>query len=151
MVLIRALVVYDSLYGNTEAIAKTIGGAITEGEVMVLRAGEVGPPEMENISLLVVGAPTQGGRATPAIRDFLDRISKAEVNGLDAATFDTRVASRVAKIFGYAAGRIAGKLKRKGANLVADPEGFFVEGPKGPLAQGELERAAAWGRGLSSD
>jgi len=147
----RALVVYDSVYGNTEEIAEAIGGAITGGEIRVLRAGEVGPPELENISLLVVGAPTQGGRATPAIRDFLDRVSKAEINGLDAAAFDTRVASKVAKIFGYAAGRIAGSLKKKGAKLVADPEGFFVEGTKGPLAEGELERAAAWGKGLSSD
>jgi len=147
----RALVVYDSVYGNTEEIAEAIGGAIIGGEVRVLRAGEVGPPELENISLLVVGAPTQGGRATPAIRDFLDRVSKAEINGVDAAAFDTRVASRVAKIFGYAAGKIVGSLKKKGANLVAEPEGFFVEGTKGPLTEGELERAAAWGKGLSPD
>jgi len=147
----RALVVYDSLYGNTEEIAKAIGGAITGGEVSVLRAGEVGPPELENISLLVVGAPTQGGRATEAIRDFLGRVSKAEINGVDAAAFDTRHTSRMTKIFGYAAGKIAGSLKKKGANLVAEPEGFFVEGTKGPLTEGELERAADWGKGLSPD
>jgi flavodoxin I len=146
----RALVVYDSFYGNTEEIAKAIGGAITGGEVSVLRAGEVGPAELENVSLLVVGAPTQGGRATPQIRDFLKRVSKAEINGVDAAAFDTRVASKVAKIFGYAAGRIAKELKKKGADLIAEPEGFFVEGTKGPLTEGELERAAEWGKGLSS-
>ncbi len=144
----RALVVYDSLYGNTEKIAEAIGGAITGGEVSVLRAGEVGPPELENISLLVVGAPTQGGRATPAIRDFLDRVSKAEINGVDAAAFDTRISTKIVKIFGYAAGKIASSLKKKGANLVVEPEGFFVEGTKGPLAEGELERAAEWGKGL---
>lgn len=145
----RALVVYDSVYGNTEKIAQAIGGAISGGEVRVLRAGEVGPPELENISLLVVGAPTQGGRATPAIRDFLDRVSKAEINGLDAAAFDTRHVSAMTKIFGYAAGRIASSLKKKGANLLVDPEGFFVEGTEGPLRAGELERAAAWGKGLN--
>jgi len=146
----RALVVYDSVYGNTEEIAKAIGGAI-EGEVSVLRAGEVGPPELENIGLLVVGAPTQGGRATPAIRDFLGRVSKAEINGLNAAAFDTRLATKMVKIFGYAAGKIGGALKRKGAKLIVDPEGFFVEGTQGPLREGELERAAAWGKGLGSD
>jgi flavodoxin I len=145
----RALVVYDSFYGNTEEIAKAIGGAI-EGEVKVLRPGEVGPLELEKIGLLVVGAPTQRGQTTPAIRDFLNRISKAEINGLDAAAFDTRLTTRMVKIFGYAAGRIAGSLKKKGANLIAGPEGFFVEGTKGPLKAGELERAAAWGKQLSS-
>jgi flavodoxin len=147
----RALVVYDSVYGNTEEIAKAIGGAISGGEVSVLRAGEVGPPEMENISLLVVGAPTQGGRAMPAIRDFLDRVSKSEINGVDAAAFDTRLVTKMVKIFGYAAGKIASSLKKKGAKLVAEPEGFFVDGTKGPLAEGELERAAAWGKGLSPE
>ena len=146
----RALVVYDSVYGNTEEIAKAIGGAISGGEVGVLRAGEVGPPELENISLLVVGAPTQGGRATPAIKDFLERVTKAEINGLDAAAFDTRFSSKMTKIFGYAAGKIAASLKSKGANLVAEPEGFFVDDKEGPLKEGELERAAAWGKGLSS-
>lgn len=146
----RALVVYDSVYGNTEEIAKAIGGAITE-EVEVLRAGEVSPSKLETITLLVVGAPTQRGRATPAIRDFLDRVSKPEVRGMNVATFDTRVAAKVAKIFGYAAGKIASSLKKKGANLIVDPEGFFVEGTKGPLKEGELERAAAWGKGLASD
>jgi len=146
----RALVVYDSLYGNTEEIAKAIAGAI-KGEVSLLRAGEVGPPELENIGLLVVGAPTQGGRATEAIRDFLSRITKAEINGLNAAAFDTRLTTRFTKIFGYAAGKIAGSLKKKGANLVAEPEGFFVEGTKGPLTEGERERAAVWGKGLSPD
>ena len=145
----RALVVYDSLYGNTEKIAEAIGGGIIGGEVRVLRAGEVGPPELENISLLVVGAPTQGGPATPAIRDFLGRISKAEINGLDAAAFDTRVATKVARIFGYAAGRIGGSLKGKGARLLVEPEGFFVDGKEGPLTEGELERAAEWGKKLS--
>jgi flavodoxin I len=143
----RALVVYDSLYGNTEQIAKAIGGAI-EGEVKVVRPGEVGPAELDNIGL-VVGSPTQGGRGTEATRDFLGRISKAEVNGLDAAAFDTRVEAKVAKIFGYAAGRIASSLKKKGANLVAEPEGFFVLGTKGPLKERELERAAAWGKRIS--
>ena len=147
----RALVVYDSLYGNTEKIAEAIGGAISGGEVRVLRGGEVGPTELENISLLVVGAPTQGGRATPEIRDFLGQLSKAEINGVDAAAFDTRVVSKVAKIFGYAAGRIARDLKKKGAKLVAEPEGFFVEGTKGPLTERELERAVEWGRGLISE
>lgn len=146
----RALVVYDSVYGNTEEIAKAIGGAIT-GEVEVLRAGKVGPSKLETITLLVVGAPTQRGRVTPAIRDFLDRVSKPEVRGMNVATFDTRFSTKLVGIFGYAAGKIASNLKKKGANLIVDPEGFFVEGTKGPLKEGELERAAAWGKGLASD
>jgi hypothetical protein len=51
-------------------------------------------------------------------------------------------------VFGYAAGRIANNLKKKGSTLIASPEGFFVTGGQGPLKEGELERAAAWAKGI---
>jgi flavodoxin I len=48
----------------------------------------------------------------------------------------------------YAAGKIADSLKKKGATLMASPEGFFVKGKEGPLKEGELERAAGWAKGI---
>jgi len=143
----KVLVVYDSVYGNTEEIARAIGGAIT-GDVTVVRAGEVSPSELESIDLLIVGAPTQGGRATPPIQDFFNKVSKAAVKGIDVAAFDTRISAKWVGIFGYAAGKIGKKLKSMGGNLVVTPEPFFVEGTKGPLKEGELERAAGWAKEL---
>jgi len=143
--LMKALIVYDSMYGNTEQIAKSIGGAIT-GDVMVLRAGEVNPSELESIDLLIVGSPTQGGRPTPAIQDFLTKVSEPAIKGINVAAFDTRFSTRWVGIFGYAAGRIAGSLKKNGAILIASPEAFFVKGKEGPLKEGELERAASWAK-----
>jgi flavodoxin len=141
----KALIVYDSVHGNTEKIAKAIGGAIA-GEVRVVRASEVNSAELQTIDLLIVGSPTQGGRPTKAIQDFLDKISGPAMKGIKVAAFDTRFSTRVVAIFGYAAGRIAGGLKRKGAILAAPPEGFFVKGTEGPLKEGELERAAVWAK-----
>jgi len=145
----KAVIVYDSVYGNTEKIARAIGDAIT-GEVKVLRAGEANPSDLESIDLLVVGAPTQGGRATTAIKEFLDRVAEPAIKGINVVAFDTRLSKRWVGVFGYAAGRIAGSLKKKGGTLVASPEGFFVEGTKGPLKEGELERAAGWAKGIAS-
>jgi len=144
----KAMVVYDSLYGNTEKVARAIGGAIGD-EARVVRAGDVSLSELESVDLLVVGSPTQGGRPTPATRDFLDKVSKSAVESVNVAAFDTRVTSRWAAVFGYAAGRIAKSLKRKGGTLVASPEGFFVEGTEGPLKDGELERADAWAKRIA--
>ena len=141
----KALVVYDSVYGNTEKIAKAIGGAI-DGEVKVLRPGEVNPSDLASLDLLIIGSPTQGGKATSAIKELLSKIPANGLKNVSVASFDTRYGTRLVKLFGYAGGRIADILKDKGGRLAAPPEGFIVKGQKGPLKEGELERAALWGK-----
>lgn len=144
--------VYDSVYGNTEKVARVIADAVSpSGEVKILRAGETNTSELASIDLLIVGTPVHGGRPTPAVQDFLSKMAQQSLKGVKVAAFDTRVTSRFAKIFGNAAGRIAGQLTKKGGVLIVPPEGFFVTGTKGPLKEGELERAANWARGISED
>lgn len=141
----KALVVYDSVYGNTEKVARAIGEAITpSGEVNVLRAGEASTSELASVDLLIVGSPVHGGRPTPAVQDFLNKMTPQSLKDTKVTAFDTRATSKFAKIFGNAAGRIAGQLTKKGGLLIVPAEGFFVTGTKGPLKEGELERAAAW-------
>ena len=143
----KALIVYDSVYGNTEKIARAIAEAITpSNEVKVVGAGEANPSELESIDLLIVGSPTHGGRPTPAVQNLLNKVPKLQ--GIKVAAFDTRIPTKLVRVFGYAAGRIANNLKKKGSTLIASPEGFFVTGGQGPLKEGELERAAAWAKGI---
>ena len=141
----KALVIYDSMYGNTEQIAKAIAGAIA-GEVKLLRVGEVKFSELESTSLLIIGSPTQVGSPTKVTQEFLNRLPS--IKGIGVAAFDTRLATKLVGIFGYAAGKIAGKLKENGGNLISPPEAFFVKGRTGPLKDGELERAATWAKTL---
>jgi len=139
----KVLIVYDSVHGNTEKIARAIGDAVT-GEVEVHHAGEVNISESDTFNLIIVGSPTHGGRPTPAVRDFLKKASAPALKGTSVAAFDTRLPAKWVRIFGYAAGRIGDSLTRKGGNLAASPEPFFVEATEGPLKEGELERAAGW-------
>jgi flavodoxin I len=144
----NVLVVYDSLYGNTERIARAIAG-VGLGEARVLRVTEVPRSELRMFDLVVVGSPTQGGRPTQAVQDFLGEmpvLSDARV-----AAFDTRLKGRLAKLFGFAADKIAAGLEASGGKLVAAPEGFLVKGKEGPPLEGEIERAAAWGRSLQQN
>jgi flavodoxin I len=143
----KALVVYDSTYSNTEKIAKAVAAALT-GDIKVLRAGEANPAEFGSFDLLVIGSPTYGGRPMPSITKLVNKISESTIKGKDVAVFDTRLAVIMAKMFGFAADAIAKNLKGKGVNLVVPAEGFFVTGRKGPLKNGELERAAAWAKSL---
>ncbi|MBN1643995.1 MAG: flavodoxin family protein [Dehalococcoidales bacterium] len=143
----KALVVYDSAYGNTEKVARVIAGVIGS-DVKALRPAEVNPADLNSLDLLVVGAPTQGGKPTMAMQDFLSKLSESVIKGKNVAAFDTRMTTRLVKIFGYAAGKIADSLKEKGGNLVLPAEAFYVTGSKGPLKDGELERAASWAKDL---
>lgn len=145
----KALIVYDSSYGNTEKIARAVAEAITpSNEVKVLRASEANPLELASVNLLIVGSPTHGGRPTPAVQGFLKKVPALSLKGVSVAAFDTRISKKIVGVFGYAAGRIASDLKKKGGTLIAPPEGFLVAGSQGPLKEGELERAAGWAKGI---
>lgn len=138
----KTLIIYDSQYGNTEKIARAIGDAIPGARV--IHASEADPSDLESVELLIIGSPTHGGRPMGAVQAFISKTPAAALEGINVAAFDTRFESKFAKIFGYAAGRIANPLTKKGGNLLVNPEGFFVEKTKGPLNAGELERAANW-------
>jgi len=144
----KVLVIFDSVYGNTQKVAEAIGGAIV-GEVKVVRASQIDTDCPGQVDLLAVGAPTQGGRPTQPVLGFLAKVPEAVVKDTKVAAFDTRYAGRFVKIFGFAADRIAEALVAKGGKLIAPPEAFFVTGKKGPLKEGELERAASWARKIA--
>lgn len=144
------LVVYDSVYGNTERIAGVIGGAFP-GEVQVLRVSEADPNELASADLLIIGSPTHGALPTEAVQALVDRIGPPSCEGARAATFDTRLTWRFLERWGgFAAPKIAVLLMEKGWTIAGEPGGFFVKGlKKGPLKKGEVERAAAWARELA--
>ncbi len=144
----KALVVYDSAYGNTERIAKAIGSAIA-GDAKVVRASDADIADVSAVDLLIVGSPTYGGKVTQPILDFLAKVPEGGIKGKKVAAFDTRLTGRFVKVFGFAAEKIAENLKAKGGDLASTSEGFFVKGKKGPLSDGELERATNWAKDLA--
>jgi flavodoxin len=145
----RTLVVYDSVYGNTETIAQAIGAAIP-GEVEVLRVGQVNAGELEAVDLLIIGSPTHGALPTEAVQRLVEKIGAPAREGAKLATFDTRLSWRFLRRWGFAAPKMADTLKEKGWTLAGAPEGFFVKGLKrGPLKRGETERAARWAKEIA--
>ena len=151
----KALIIYDSKYGNTKQVAEAIAGSLQDARVVPV--GEADLVELKGYDLLIVGSPTQGGRPTPAVSKFIAAIPAASLSNTRVATFDTRISAAgknaLMRFFlglvGYAAGRIARPLKARGGKLVAPPEGFLVKDTEGPLEAGELERAAEWAKRLA--
>lgn len=157
----KTLIVFDSFFGNTEQVARAIGAALAgENDVVCMRVADVTPGLLAGVKLLIVGSPTRGFRPTPAISAFIDGVPAGGLNGVAVATFDTRITPEevksivytpLAKIFGYAAKPMVSKLEGRGAKAVALPEGFHVMGEKGPLKEGELERATAWAKRMNEE
>ena len=144
----KTLVVYDSLYGNTEIIAQAIGEALP-GEVEVLHVEQAKAGELESADLLVIGSPTHGSEATEKVQGLLARLGAPNNESAKAATFDTRLTWGFLRRYGYAADKVSAVLKDKGWTLVGEEGGFFVRGlKKGPLKKGEKEKAIAWAQGL---
>jgi hypothetical protein len=162
-----ALVVYESMFGNTQKIAEEVLRGLTE--VMPAQAVEVGsaPAEIgEDVTLIVVGGPTHAfGMTRPAtrksaqeqadsplvsrgqgVREWLAAI-KVTRRGVAGAAFDSRISSPLMPR--AAAKSIAKALRKRGVRVVSQPTGFAVTGTQGPLAQGELDRARRWGAALA--
>lgn len=161
---LRALVVYESMFGNTERLARAVADGLALDHVIVtvreVSEAPLGAPL--DVDLLVVGAPThafslsrpstredavrQGApaeRTALGLRDWLDALPDGE--GLGVAAFDSRV-SKVRRL-PKAAGPRAAKLARlHGYTPLSKPVGFVVDDVKGPLGPHELERATQWGR-----
>ncbi|MGW4719087.1 flavodoxin family protein [Nocardia sp. NPDC004260] len=162
-----ARVVYESMFGNTAAIA----GAIAEGlgayaTVEVMDVATAAQMSAVQVDLLVVGAPTHAfGLSRPRTRRDAAERTKAAVAvdigvrewldaaftvpaGSRAAAFGTKAATP-AWLPGSAARGVAKRLRRSGYELADDPMDFLVTDVTGPLADGELERARAWAQRLA--
>jgi flavodoxin len=134
--MMKIIVIYDSKYGHTEKIAKSIGESV-DGQVIPVEA--MNPADLTGCDLVILGSPTHGGWFTEGIKKLLE--TSPTLEGASAAVFDTRTRK---SLFGFASIRMARSLEKNGVKLIAPPEGFIVQGTKGPLIDGELERAAAW-------
>ena len=160
----KALVIYDSFFGNTEQIARAVGAAIgnalaSHAEVQTLRVGDVKAEHLAGLDLLVVGSPTRAFSASPATKAWLKSLAPNSLRGIKVAAFDTRadmndVNSRTltafVKLFGYAAEPIANSLTKRGGTLVIPAEGFFIVDKEGPLKEGELARATMWAQQIAA-
>jgi hypothetical protein len=159
------LVVYESLYGNTAAIAHAIGEGLTERGMasQVVPVDEVRHSDLVRVRALIVGGPTHAHglskattRATaagddanvfedptvePGLRAWLKDLPDG--NGRSAAVFDTRFRAP-AFVTGSAAKGIAQRIERRGYQITIPPESFFVT-KHNTLVAGELERAKGWG------
>ena len=161
----NALVVYESLYGNTKLIAEAVGEGLAQKITTELMEVSAAPVDPSSADLVVVGGPThqfglsrkssrqQGADDADGpvisldmgIREWMGNLPR--VSGTAAATFDTSI--RKPNLPGSAARGAAKRLKKVGYRILVPAEIFLVEGGKGPITDGEIDRARQWGQNVA--
>ena len=154
----NSLVVYESFYGNTEKIARYIAQGLQDGNAVKLKkAKDLQLQDLKEVDLLVMGSATRGFSPCPDTVAIFNKLEANALKNIKIAAFDTRIGLAdikssffriIVRTGGYAAPKIAKRLRQKGGKLVTEPEGFLVTEKEGPLKAGELERAFDWGKHL---
>ncbi len=161
----RALVVYESMYGNTRDVADAVAAGLVDAGYEV-RTSEVSaaPTDLAAFALVVAGGPTHAFSMSRAstredaatkghgplvstgigLREWIGSLEPTTV--VAVATFDTRV--RHPRVPGSAARSARKHLRQQGFRAVDPPTTFWVDGMEGPLLDGELDRARTWGHDL---
>ena len=164
----KALVVYESMWGNTERVAQAIASALQPAmEVTLIDVQHAPADPGRDVELIVAGGPTHAfsmsrastrsdaidrgaahGDRERGLREWLEALPSGP-HPQRIATFDTKV-STVRHLPGSAAKAAAKLARRHGFDRAADTESFYVADMEGPLLDGELDRATAWGRQISA-
>ncbi len=168
----RAVVVYESMYGNTHKVADSIGEGLSGAfEVSVIPVAKVGKAALADAALVIVGGPTHAhGMSRASTRRAAVAAARNEISGLNvepdalgpglrdwfgsighysarAAAFDTRMRGPAA-VTGRASKKVSRLLKAHGFDLVAGPESFLVT-KQDRLEPDEAGRAREWGAALA--
>ena len=149
----KGIVVFDTSYGNTKRIAETISETLKESgiQVDVFYVKEVKKLSVKDYDFLVLGSPTKFGTMSFAIRFFLGKVKREEWMNKPFAAFDTENPENIERKEGSAAEKIAEKLKERQMSQLLPVLKAVVLGMKGPLQEGEIERAREYAKKLATE
>jgi flavodoxin I len=147
----KAIIIFDSFFGNTEKIAKEIKKVLSKKhEVSIVNVKDAKSCDIKDFDTLIIGSPTRAFSPSENTVSFLKELGS--LDGKKFLTFDTRadiadvpkLLGLIMKVFGYADKKIAKHLRAKGAEELSPSRGFFVNDKEGPLKDDEIERVRDW-------
>jgi hypothetical protein len=164
----KALVVYESLFGDGRTIARAIAeGLSARLAVTVADAADAPTTLGPEIGLLVAGGPNHvTGLPSPRTREGANRDYGLHVDpqvglrewleqvhidrpAIAAAAYDTRMDHpKLVTKLDHASKTEEKLLRHLHCRIVAPAEHFLVTSPEGPLLAGEEQRAREWGATL---
>ena len=135
----RAIIIYDTKFGNTEKIARALARGMEKQGVKVdcVKADEVDVDKLGRYDFLAIGGPTHAFGVSKPMKAFFEKLKSLDIRGRKAFAFDTRLESWWA---GSAAKGIEKSLKKLGMKIVKSRESAIVKGREGPLEEGIEEK-----------
>ncbi len=149
----KGIVVFDTSYGNTRTIAETILETLKESgiEVNAFYVKDVKKLSAKDYNFLVLGSPTKFGTMSITVNSVMGKVKSEEWANKPFVAFDTENPENIERKEGSAAEKIAEKLKEKQMNQLLPVLKAVVLGQKGPLQEGEIERAKEYARKLATE
>ena len=147
----KGIVVFDTSHGNTKIIAETISETLKESSIAVdtFYVKDVKKLSAKDYAFLVLGSPTKFGTMSLTVKGFLGKVKSKEWANKPFAAFDTELRTNIERRESSAGEKIAEKLKENQMNQLLPVLKAAVLGWKGPLQEGEIERAREYARELA--
>jgi len=138
----KAVVIYDSRFGNTEKIARALARGMEKQDVKVdcFKVDKVDVQKLVEYDFLAVGGPTHMLGMSEPMKEFLENLNTVDISGKKGFCFDTRNQSRFNRFdLNSAAKRIEKRMKKMKVKMIKPRKSAIVEGREGPLEEGMEE------------
>ena len=146
----KAVIIYESVYGNTKRVAETIAEGMREAgvEVALHEVKGFDTAALKDYDTILVGSPNHAGGATIAMRRFIGRLGKLNLEGKWVTAFDTYGGAAHAQALKKMSDSLA--KSAPGMKVIIPGLSIKVLGMKGPIADGELPRCREFGKSLAA-
>ena len=142
----KVIVVYESKYGNTKLAAEIIVEGMNQVLGTAAELTELNGVDLTQIGefdIVLLGSPNHMGGATRSIRKFIDKLGNINLEGKQAAVFDTYMGSDFEKAAKKMEKQIGEKVP--GLKIVAPCLSIRVDKMKGPISDGEIPKCKEFG------
>lgn len=149
--MIKVIVIYESMYGNTKRVAETIINGISEIadiEAVLKKPNQVDPSKLFDYDLILIGSPNHFGGPTRGIKKFINKLGKIGVDEKKGAVFDTYFHNDFEKAVKKMEKRLNEKIP--GLKLLFPGLSIQVKGTKGPIVEGELPKCKVYGNKIAN-
>jgi len=148
----KAMIIYDSKYGNTRLVAETVAeamGEVADIEATVREIKTVDLTQITDSDAILVGSPNHMGKATRRTRKFIDSLGQADLKGKMAAVFDTYIGKDFEKAVKKMEEQITARIPD--LKLVTPGLSIRVSGMKGPVVEEELPKCREFGSKIANE